>query len=71
MPEPMYTLREAAKVLNVSERTLSKLAQTYKGVKVGRQWRFPRGILDRIANRKKELREHDSVEIRPFLVEEE
>lgn len=65
MPEPMYTLREAAEVLNVSERHLAKYAKIFKGIKVGRLWRFPRGIIDAIANRRKELK------IRPFLIGEE
>lgn len=65
MPEPMYTLREAAEVLNVSERTVATYAETYKGVKVGRQWRFPRSTIDMIANRAKELK------VRAVLAEEE
>ena len=57
MPDPMYTLSEAAGILNVSERTMAKHAKTFLGVKVGRQWRFPRWRIDTLANRAKELKE--------------
>lgn len=65
MPEPMYTLRRAAELLNVSERHLAKHAKTFKGIKVGRLWRFPRSTIDMIANRAKELK------VKAVLAEEE
>lgn len=46
--EDVLTADEAAKFLRVSRLTLVKLAQAKKlpSRKVGRQWRFSRGLLD-------------------------
>ena len=48
--EAFYTLKEAAKLLRIAERTLRRLCTSGKihGYKVGRQWRIPKALIDRM-----------------------
>jgi excisionase family DNA binding protein len=46
--EPLYTLREVARLLHVSESKawLLSRAGTLPGIRVGRQWRFRRSAIE-------------------------
>jgi excisionase family DNA binding protein len=48
--EAFYTLKEAAQLLRIAERTLRRLLQAGKmrGYRLGRQWRIPRSDIDRM-----------------------
>jgi excisionase family DNA binding protein len=45
-----YTLKQAAMLLGVSERTLRRLLEAgkFRGYKLGRQWRIPKSMIDRM-----------------------
>ena len=49
MPKDIFTIKEVAEYLQVTERTLYRLAQQKKipAFKVGNAWRFRREDLDR------------------------
>jgi excisionase family DNA binding protein len=46
----VYTLREAAKILRVSERTLRQSLQSgqIRGYKIGGHWRISHAVIERI-----------------------
>jgi excisionase family DNA binding protein len=48
--EAFYTLKEAAALLRIAERTLRRLLHDKKihGYRVGRQWRIPKALIDRM-----------------------
>jgi excisionase family DNA binding protein len=46
-----YSLKQAAKLLGISERTLRRQLESgkFRGYKVGRQWKIPKSMIDRMA----------------------
>lgn len=58
---PVFTVKEAADYLRLSEMTILRLAQkgTIPGSKIGRQWRFSREVLINLVNDREIMRRVD------------
>lgn len=58
---PVFTLKEAADYLRLSEMTILRLANQgfLPGAKIGRQWRFSKDVIINLINNREILRRVD------------